>query len=187
MFQLRINGQQVWTSERQVTRIAMQSDRGEIGSAGLAPTDGVIDIFIEEVQPGGPVRLDEIERARDEFVRNTPEGTTVGLPSYAPDTDANKPTQGVPSRDAEAGGPNVGDKPELLANRPEVSPTGSTLNADGAVEEAVVGDGQKSEDDTPSADVSPGNGAADPNATTQTGQNLPPQNPNPFAVPGQPQ
>jgi hypothetical protein len=147
-FELRINGQRVWSSERQVTRISMQSGRGEIGAAGISPTDGVVDIFIEEVSPGGPVRLDELDRARDEAIRDVDEGTQVGAPTYAPPLDANRLTQGTPSRDVPAGGPDVGEKPDFVQNRPETSPTGSTLKADGSVDVTPTNEVQPSADDS---------------------------------------
>lgn len=175
-FQLRINGQQVWTSERQVTRISMQSGRGEIGAAGISPQDGVIDIFVEEVSPGGPLRLDEVERARDESIRATDEGTEVGSPAYAPPTDANKPHQGVPSRDVPAGGPDIGEKPDFVQNRPETSPTGSTLNPDGSV---AVGVNETGLEGPTSTTTSPTDEETLAGEQTQTAPQTSPENQNP--------
>lgn len=143
MFELRINGQRVWSSERQVTRVSMQSGRGEIGAAGISPADGVIDIFVEEVAPGGPPRLDQVEEAQARLLADVAEGTETGSIGYTPANDANKPMQGVQERNADVppGGPDVGDAPELLANRPESLPTGSVLNEDGSVDTGVLDEG----------------------------------------------
>lgn len=136
MFELRVNGQRVWSSKRQVTRLSVQSGRGEIGASGIGPDDGVIDVFIEEVAPAGPARLDQVEESQRQAVAATPSGLETGTAGYTPAKGANKEVQGVNlDPDAPAGGPDVGDEPSLVRNRPETSPTGVAYNEDGTVGE----------------------------------------------------
>lgn len=136
-FEVRINGQRVWSTDRQVTRIAMQGNRGEIGAAGIGPADGVVDLFVQEVAPGGPLRLDQVEAAQQAFIRDVAEGTETGTGTYTPAADANKQLQGDPPQrgeDIPPGGPNVGEAPELVRNLPEHTPTGASRNEDGSVD-----------------------------------------------------
>lgn len=92
-FEVRVNGEKVWGTDDRVVRISGQSARGELFASGIAPTDGVVDFFVEfAVSPGVP-RLDEIEDAKQAAIREVPEGTPTGTAPYEPAADANKPGQ----------------------------------------------------------------------------------------------
>jgi len=92
-FEVRVNGEKVWGTEDRVVRISGQSARGEMFAAGIAPTDGVVDLFVEYGVSAGAPRLDEIEEAKQAFIREVPEGTLTGNAPYEPAEDANKPGQ----------------------------------------------------------------------------------------------
>lgn len=95
-FQLRVNGQVVWKSERQVTRVALQSGRGESGFIGIS-NEGVVDVVVSETPVGGPMLLDHVEAAAIKAYRDSiPEGAdSVSNTSdrYVPSEDANKGIQ----------------------------------------------------------------------------------------------
>jgi len=77
-FEVRVNGQPVHKEEAQVIGVSLQSARGEMYKAGIS-TEGVIDVRLETVQPGGNIRLDQLDAARAawdrERIANAPEST----------------------------------------------------------------------------------------------------------------
>lgn len=132
-FEVRINGQTVWKTERQVEKIAMQSGRGEIGAAGIAPTDGVIDVLVTEVPTGGPLRLDQVENAARQANRERLEGTDLGAvrsENYNPPEDANKLVQGEHTYQVD------NDRPE----------PGGPVDADGNIRHPSIDDGPTEEE-----------------------------------------
>ena len=92
-YEVRVNGEKVWSTDNRVVRISGQSARGEMFAAGIADTDGVVDLFVEEAVSAGTPRLDEIDDMKQAAIRSVPEGTIVGTPPYEPAADANKPGQ----------------------------------------------------------------------------------------------
>jgi hypothetical protein len=78
-FSVRYQGETILTVDEQVTRVAIQTARGETGAAGISPDEGVIDLVLDLVPPGGPVRLDQLEMAQRRALQDrSPEGTVVG-------------------------------------------------------------------------------------------------------------
>lgn len=79
MFVLRVNGETVATTDEQVIGIRVQTARGEVWSGGLAPNEGVADIILDCVAPGGPRRLDQIEGQAMQDIRDRAvEGQSIG-------------------------------------------------------------------------------------------------------------
>lgn len=72
-FTLRVNGETVWETKRHVTKISLQTARGEVGSAGIAPGqlhDTYVDVIVEETDLYGPVRLDELNLVNQRVERD---------------------------------------------------------------------------------------------------------------------
>lgn len=78
MFEIRVEGETVAKIEEQVVAVRLMSARGELYKAGMTNTDGAIDIKLDKVMPGDPVRLDQLEafqaRQRAELVQGLATG-----------------------------------------------------------------------------------------------------------------
>lgn len=70
MFVLRLDGEIIATTDELVTGIRVQTARGEVSAVGLAPNEGVVDIILDRVAPGGPLRLDQIEAQALQDIRD---------------------------------------------------------------------------------------------------------------------
>ncbi len=80
MFDIRYEGKSILSVDEQVTAVRLQSSRGETAVTGIAPHEGVIDIILDRVAPGGPPRLDQIEAQSRQAIRdNSEEGAPVGF------------------------------------------------------------------------------------------------------------
>ena len=77
MFEVRVNGNPVHKEEAQVIGVSLQSARGELYKAGIS-TEGVIDVILQTVKPGDPIRLDQLDEARRQFERARTEGKVTG-------------------------------------------------------------------------------------------------------------
>lgn len=78
-FSVRYRGQIILTVDEQVTAVRVQSARGETSATGISPDEGVVDLVLDLVAPGGPVRLDQLEMAQRQFLQDrSPVGTIVG-------------------------------------------------------------------------------------------------------------
>ncbi len=79
-FSLRVDGEVVYTVDEQVTGVHVMSARGEVAVMGIS-TEGVVDIVLDKVAPGSPVRLDQVEAAQQQALRDrAEEGVVVGSP-----------------------------------------------------------------------------------------------------------
>jgi len=76
-FEVRVNGQTVYKEDAQVTGVSVQSARGELYRAGIS-TEGVIDVVLETVASGGPIRLDQLEAAQSRAEEARREGQVSG-------------------------------------------------------------------------------------------------------------
>lgn len=78
-FTLRLDGEPIAEIDEQVLGVSLQTGRGETARMGVGPQDGVVDIILDKVASGGPVRLDQIEAAaRKEVQDRATEGELVG-------------------------------------------------------------------------------------------------------------
>lgn len=80
MLDVRLDGEVIATIEEQALAVRIQTSRGETSATGLGPDDGVIDLIIDRVPPGGPPRLDQLEAQTMQDIRDrSPEGTVIGF------------------------------------------------------------------------------------------------------------
>lgn len=80
-FDLRLDGDVIATVDEQVTAVRLQTSRGETAAMGVAPHEGVVDIILDRVAPGGPPRLDQIEAMNMQAIRDRAQGgLPVGFP-----------------------------------------------------------------------------------------------------------
>lgn len=105
-FSLRLDGEVIATVDEQVTAVRVMTARGESSATGIAPHEGVVDIILDRVAPGGPPRLDQIEAAQLQAIRDrSQEGMRVG---YARDLQVNpkglQATQGIHDETLREGG-----------------------------------------------------------------------------------
>lgn len=78
-FDLRLDGEVIASVDEQVTGVRIQTSRGETSVTGIAPHEGVVDIILDRVAAGGPPRLDQIESAAMQAIRDrSEEGQVVG-------------------------------------------------------------------------------------------------------------
>jgi hypothetical protein len=110
-FSLRLDGEVIASVDEQVTGVRVMTARGESSATGIAPHEGVVDIILDKVAPGGPPRLDQIEAQALQAIRDrSEEGQPVG---YARDLLVNpkglQATQGIHDETLRDGGvdPNV--------------------------------------------------------------------------------
>lgn len=106
VFSLRLDGEIIATVDEQVTGVRVMTARGESSATGIAPHEGVVDIILDKVAPGGPPRLDQIEAAQLQAIRDrSQEGMRVG---YARDLQVNpkglQATQGIHDETLREGG-----------------------------------------------------------------------------------
>lgn len=78
-FEVRVQGQPVYKEEAQVIGVSVQSARGELYRAGIS-TEGVIDIRLQTVNPGDPIRLDQLEEAQRRWNAEIVQGQATGTP-----------------------------------------------------------------------------------------------------------
>lgn len=105
-FCVRVNGEEVWSTDLQVDQVSLQSAKGEAGRIGVSYDTNVIDVVVAEVAAGGPVRLDHIEARDREVQRNNREGEiAVALTTDRYDApDSMQGTQGDHDYTARPGG-----------------------------------------------------------------------------------
>ncbi len=106
MLDVRLDGEVIATIEEQALAVRIQTSRGETSATGLGPDDGVIDLIIDRVAPGGPPRLDQLEAAQMQALRDrSQEGQPVG---YTRDFQVHpsglSATQGVHNESLREGG-----------------------------------------------------------------------------------
>lgn len=78
-FTVRYQGEPILTVDEQVTAVRVQTARGETSATGITPDEGVIDLVLDLVAPGGPIRLDQLEMAQRQALQDrSPAGTIVG-------------------------------------------------------------------------------------------------------------
>lgn len=79
MFRLVHEGDTILEVEEQVTEVTLRTARGSGQPVFISPTDGVIEIVIAKVAPGGPLRLDHLEALQLKAIRDRgTEGERVG-------------------------------------------------------------------------------------------------------------
>lgn len=79
MFVVRLDGEPIFSTDEQVIGCRLMTSRGEAAAIGLSQSDGVVDIVLDRVHPGGPVRLDQLEAQANLDIRERgKEGQTVG-------------------------------------------------------------------------------------------------------------
>lgn len=81
-FEVRVNGQTVYKEDAQVDSVSLMSARGELYRAGMAPSDGVIDVVLNRVTSGSPIRLDQLEAAQRKFNADLVKGELAGETPY---------------------------------------------------------------------------------------------------------
>lgn len=82
-FEVRVNGETVSKTDQQVIGVSLMSARGELYRAGIS-TEGAIDIVLQTVNAGDPIRLDQLERAQNEMNRSLVEGEITGTAPWSP-------------------------------------------------------------------------------------------------------
>lgn len=161
-FTLRVNGEDVWSTDLQVEQVSLQSARGEAGRIGIS-TEGVVDVIVAEVAPGGPRRLDHVENAErratreavgegdargnlaaDRYVLPRDTAVTQGEHDYTlrpggPDTEA--PAANFPSRDLAAG----------AADDDERNARVEAFNSSGDADEAIANNSKNDDGDNQNA------------------------------------
>lgn len=105
-FRVRYQGEDILTIDEQVTGVHLQTARGETSAVGLALTDGVVDLVLDVVMPGSPPRLDQIESANIQAIRDRgEEGVIVGVnPRASTAAPGLLTNQGVHDETLRAGG-----------------------------------------------------------------------------------
>lgn len=79
MFVVRLDGEPIFQTDEQVIGCRLMTSRGEAAAIGLSQSDGVVDIVLDRVAPGGPVRLDQLEAQANLDIRaRGQEGQVVG-------------------------------------------------------------------------------------------------------------
>lgn len=157
-FKLRHEGKDILTIDEQVTGVRIQTSRGETSVTGVAPHEGVVDIIIDRVAPGGPRRLDQIEASELQDIRDrAEEGEPIG---YARDsqvvTAGARADQGVHDETLREGG--VKKSEQGNTNPPQVDLAQGLSAKDTDVLTARIqafndgGDAQKAIDDNPPSD-----------------------------------
>lgn len=111
-FKLRLDGKEIASVDEQVLSVRLQTARGETAATGIAPNEGVVDIILEKVAPGGPIRLDQLEARQMQEIRDrAEEGMSVG---FARDFQVNpqglRADQGVHDETLREGGPRRNDQ-----------------------------------------------------------------------------
>lgn len=114
-FVVRVNGQEVWTTDDHVLAVSLSTARGQVGRVGMAPggnVDTYIDVVVELTDPQGPRRLDEVEEVNRRIEQkrvesleltharpNSPEFVqeTTALPGKRP-SDGEDPGGDLPSQ-----------------------------------------------------------------------------------------
>lgn len=82
MFSIRLDGKVIASVDEQVTALRVQTARGEASVLGISD-EGVVDIILDKVAPGGPVRLDQLEAFQAQQIRERGrEGVLVGQPRH---------------------------------------------------------------------------------------------------------
>src|SRR3982751_1326678 len=104
MFEVRVNGEPVTKSEAQVIGVSLRSARGELYKAGIS-NEGVIDLVLETVNAGDPMRLDQLEAAQRRFNASLVEGQVTGTPPQEIDRTFAK-NQGIQDDTLRPGGPS---------------------------------------------------------------------------------
>lgn len=111
------DGDVILEIEEQVVSATLRTGRGSAPPTFLDATTGVVELVIEKVPSGGPLRLDQIEAAQFKALRDrSTEGETIGLSSSAVSGDAarilNTP-QGAQFDTLGKGASKDNEKPEM--------------------------------------------------------------------------
>lgn len=121
-FALRLNGEIIAEIPEQVTGVRLLSSRGQAAAMGISPDDGVIDIVIDTVAPGGPPRLDQLEALAVQQLRDrAEEGVVVGTP---PDSMRSvgmgdvRASQGLHLETVRPGGVDVDEQNSVIYTHP---------------------------------------------------------------------
>lgn len=85
MFEIRVDGETVYTCEGQVVGVAIDSARGELYNFGVH-NEGVINLRLSQVRAGDPIRLDQLEAAQRRFQASLVEGHQSGQPARTADS-----------------------------------------------------------------------------------------------------
>lgn len=78
-FRILIDGEEVNSVDERVTRVSIMTSRGVAAEFGIAD-EGAIDIRLIKAVPGGPRRLDDIEREAAQEERDRVGDQPVGAP-----------------------------------------------------------------------------------------------------------
>lgn len=78
-FKVLVNGTPVFDEPAQVLEVAIQTAQGEKFRFGTGDL-GAIDLVLKTVQAGDPVRLDQLDAAREAFNRGLVTGQSTGTP-----------------------------------------------------------------------------------------------------------
>lgn len=100
MFEIRVNGETVYTTESQVDKAHILTSQGEAAAVGISQSVGVIDIALDIVAPGGPLRLDHLEALERQRQRDLAGDQSVGQVQHEVDPSI-KNTQGEHTETAE--------------------------------------------------------------------------------------
>lgn len=77
-FELKVNGESVWKGDRHVLSVSLQSARGELAKVGTSLEDAILNIQLEEVYDGGPMRLDHLEELQRQEMKKIRTGGQAG-------------------------------------------------------------------------------------------------------------
>lgn len=157
-FEVRVNGEKVAFCEEQVTGFHVMSPRGELFAGGIS-TEGVIDIVLDKVTAGGPVRLDQLDALQLATQSAQREGELAGNAPVVVGHDMNV-TQGGLAGDTPNYPPPSHDLSEGLSPN-----DGETLTI--RIEEYFThGDARRAIDENPAGAASTGPQTAEQGATT---------------------
>lgn len=142
-FTIRVNGEDVWSTDLHVDQVSMQTAKGEAGRIGVSQDANVVDIIVAEVAAGGPIRLDHLENLQARSLAGLREGEVAGgvQSDRYQQEDSMQGTQGDQIYTAVPGNDGKGDPSATFVGVDALEPTSGTTTADG---EQLVGE----DDDT---------------------------------------
>lgn len=77
-FEIRVNGEAVYTTDDHVIAASMNSAKGELAKTGISLDDSILDIRLEVATGGGNLRLDHVEALQREQRRELRKGDIAG-------------------------------------------------------------------------------------------------------------
>jgi hypothetical protein len=158
MFEVRVNGETVHQEAAQVIGISLMSARGELYHGGIS-TEGVVDVVLDLVHAGDPLRLDQLEAAQAKTAAAIVENEVTGSTPWVP-SEGMTAKQKIGDSTTRPGGDGEADE---FVSPPSVDLSQDLDPSDEATLTARVeaftdsGDAQKAVDDNP-----PGSGSEKP-------------------------